>query len=137
MDLRKTKIEIIEGKTVKVEIASSGDARFDVRERSQYETVLSASRPTLIFNRDYGSYGYITGEIAFKFRNSSDAVNFPEWEFPGVKKLGRLEIYTVQARSTDEFAAYVRKLSARNDLAWVEPAVTYFSGSPAEGLVRQ
>jgi len=120
-------VEVIGEKSVNERVLASGEVVHEVIARSQEAPKLSIKNPVLIFNHGLGEYGYITGEIAIKFRRSQDLASFPVSEFLEFSKVGNLDVYRVQASSPEQFARYMRDLLARNDLLWVEPTVRYVS----------
>lgn len=123
--IKGSTVEVIGGRSVNERTLASGDVQFEVVSRSQNFSKLSATNPILVFNHGLGEYGFITGEIAIKFRQARDIRSFPTSEFLGFSKVGNLDIYTVQASSAEQFAAYIKNLSARKDLLWVEPTIQY------------
>lgn len=124
VEIKGLAVEVIKGRSVYERVLASGDVTFEVAQ-SQEMTKLSAKNPALIFNHGLGEYGFITGEIAIKFRRPQDAGSFPTSEFAGFSKVGTLDVYTVRASSPEQFAIYMKALSARDDLLWVEPTVQY------------
>jgi hypothetical protein len=125
IDIKGAMVEVIRDKSVNERALASGDIIFEVVTRSQDVAELSVTNPVLIFNHGLGEYGFVTGEIAIKFRRSEDIRSFPTSEFLKFSKVGNLDVYTVQASSSEQFAAYMKSLLARKDLLWVEPYIHY------------
>ena len=119
-------VEVLKLKRVDRISLPSGDVAYKVESRDSEK--LSARNPLLVFNHGLGQYGLVTGEFAIKFRNRQDASQFPASEYSNFLKVGNFDIYTIQASSPDEFVAYLKKLSLRKDLLWVEPTIEYVSG---------
>ncbi len=120
-------VEVIAEKSVHERVLASEEVVHEVVARSQEAAKLSVKNPVLIFNHGLGEYGFVTGEIAIKFRRSQDVASFPVSEFLGFSKVGNLDVYKVQASSPEQFATYMSALLARKDLLWVEPAIQYVS----------
>lgn len=120
-------VEVIAEKSVNERILASGEVVHEVVARPEEAVKLSVKNPVLIFNHGLGEYGFVTGEIAIKFRRSQDVGSFPVSEFLEFSKVGNLDFYTVQASSPEQFATYMGALLARKDLLWVEPTVRYVS----------
>ncbi len=134
VQLRKTRVEIIKDRSVELSVTSSGATAYRVAPRSSATAILSETSPVLVFNHDYGSYGYITGEIVFKFKSRELALGFPHTEFSKFRKLGNLDVYVIQASSPDEFVSFVEKLTSRRDIAWIEPTINYVSNIKFENI---
>jgi hypothetical protein len=118
------RLEVLGNRRIDIEHLASGEQAVVVT-RDSTNTALSPSSPALIFNHGYGQYGFITGEIAFKFRHPESVAGFPKQEFGGLARVGSLDVYTVQSNSPSQFILYMRKLSARQDVLWIEPFVEY------------
>ena len=123
--IKKTRVEIIKDKVVQTEVSASGDQTYEVISRAESGSSLSAKNPTLIFNHDYGSYGLVTGEIVFKFKDREAVSKFPAQDFVGFRRLGNLDVYAIQASSPDEFILFISILGARDDVLWIEPTIRY------------
>jgi hypothetical protein len=131
-----TRVELIKDKSVDIEIIGPGQASHTVEPGLQRGEMLSARNPTLVYNHDYGSYGYITGEIIFKFRDQESAEDFPEGEFNGFRRVGSLNIFSVQATSPEAFMTYLTALKRRKDLIWVDPISVYVASIKSESSTR-
>jgi len=87
---------------------------------------ISPKQLGVVFNYAMQVQGYITGEIAFKFKdNLQPSSSFDAASYPGLAKLTRPNVYLVVARSPLEFIQLVKRLQGRTDLEWVEPIVLY------------
>ena len=128
--IKGSTVEVLKMKRVGRIYLPSGEVAYKVDTRTSEK--LSAREPVLVFNHGLGQYGLVTGEIAIKFRSRQDASHFPATEYSGFSKVGNLDIYTIQASSPDDFVGFLKKLSLRKDLSWVEPTIEYVSGIKAE-----
>jgi hypothetical protein len=118
-------IDMLPQSTVRENIESSGEQNFYITPRSQSDSILAPSNPVLVFNRAYGSYGYITGEITFKFKGDANPMAFPAAQYSGFKRVGNLSVFSIQAQSLPDFASYMEQLALRDDLEWFEPVTRY------------
>jgi hypothetical protein len=134
VEIRGLTIEVMRGKSVKKRVLASGEVKFEIIAKPQSVAKLSADNPLLIFNHGLGEYGFITGEIAIKFKAPQNAANFPSSNFLEFARVGNLDVYRVQASSAEQFAVYIRDLSSREDLLWVEPVVRYFPSISSDEL---
>lgn len=115
----------------------------DVTGRVTVHSVVAASASSMIgpaqlgvvFNHAMQEQGYITGEIAFKMKSGLELSGFSAALYPGLKKITNPEVYVVNARTPAEFIAVLKRLQARNDIAWCEPTVIY--GSHQEFVTNQ
>ena len=105
----------------------------DVTSRVTIHRVVAASAGSMIgpqqlgvvFNHARQEQGYISGEIAFQMKSGLKLPGLSSAMYPGLKKVTNPEVYVVNARTPAEFIAVLKRLQARDDLAWVEPTVTY------------
>jgi hypothetical protein len=105
----------------------------DVTSRVTIHRVVAASASSMIgpeqlgvvFNHARQEQGYISGEIAFQMKSGLKLPGLSSAMYPGLKKITNPEVYVVSARTPAEFIAVLKRLHARDDLAWVEPTVTY------------
>jgi hypothetical protein len=105
----------------------------DVTGRVTVHRVVAASARSMIgpvqlgvvFNHSMQQQGYISGEITFQMKAGLKLAGLSSALYPGLKKITNPEVYVVNARTPAEFIAVLKRLQARDDLAWVEPTVTY------------
>lgn len=124
METRGAKIEIYPERRVSITKSSAGQTSMREITDGGAAAQISARAPALVFNHAYQQYGYATGEIAFKFKataptNVSAAVGVT------ARKVGTLDIYVVNAKTSTELVALTEKLQARSDIQWVVPTVRY------------
>jgi hypothetical protein len=79
----------------------------------------------VVFNHSMQQQGYISGEIAFKFRAGSTAKGFSSTLYPGLKRITNPEVYVVNTQTPAEFMKVLKRLQARTDIEWVVPTVIY------------
>jgi hypothetical protein len=80
----------------------------------------------VVFNHTLKLHGVTTGEITFQLKTGSTP--YPASEkvtYPGLRKLTNPDVYLVVARTPVEFVSLFKEISARADVRWSEPIVTY------------
>lgn len=131
---RGSKIEVLPNQRATVRDTKSGDRAYELSVRDATAPI-GVAQLGVVFNHAMQVQGFITGEIAFKFRgNLEPGMDFEKGSFPGFAKITNPNVYVVVARTPKEFVDLVKTLQRRNDLEWVEPIVHY--GQVANAAVR-
>jgi hypothetical protein len=121
---RGAKLEIYPERRLDLLKSSEGMAVMQERSTRATSTTPFSGRPALAFNHAYQQYGYVTGEVTFKFKSGVSRPSLSSVA-PGARKVGNLDMFVVVATSPTELVALVERLKARTDLQWVEPTVKY------------
>jgi hypothetical protein len=132
---RGTKLEVFRTQRASITTDSAGRPTVEAVAVAAESAPFSRLQPGLVFNHTYQQYGYITGEIAFRMKGGSVPHGFSASQYPGLGKVGTLDMYVVRTSNPQQFLQVLKRLQARSDLEWVVPTVTYVP-APASGSVR-
>ena len=122
---RGSQLEVLANQRAIVTPAKTGGRGYQI-SRQDASASLGPKQLGVVFNHAMQVQGYITGEIAFKFKRDQEPTgDFDTDTYPGFAKLTKPNVYVVVARSPREFIDLVKRLQRRNDLEWVEPIVQY------------
>ena len=126
IDDRGAKLEVIPTSRAVQTMASSGKQIIHSVFPASESAPISPRQLGVVFNHAMQVQGYITGEIALKMKNGTQATEVLDpASYPGLVKLTNPNVYLVVARTPGEFVDLVKRLQGRADMEWVEPVVTY------------
>ena len=125
---RGAKLEVFPNKRAMPQADATGRVTVHRVVAASARSMIGPTQLGVVFNHAMQEQGYISGEIAFQMKSGLKLSGLSAALYPGLKKITNPEVYVVNARTPAEFIAVLKRLQARNDLAWVEPTVTYGSG---------
>jgi len=122
---RGAKLEIFPMKRALPQSDATGRVILQQVVAESANSMIGPTRLGVVFNHAMQQLGYVSGEIAFQMKPGLKLSGLSSALYPGLKKITNPQVYVVNARTPAEFIAVLKRLQARDDLAWIEPTVTY------------
>lgn len=112
-------------------LGQRGRIRWRITSNHASNDPIGPAAPGVLFNHSMQTFGYFSGEIAFKLKAGMPLATITSSRSSAVTLVTHPDVYALSTGSAQEFLLTLKELQKHPEVQWVEPTVHYVGAEEA------